>query len=303
MSPLTISTEALLLGAAATVVALELYRCLYAPRYDSILPPRAPPISTRASKRFAGKKALVTGGARGIGRAIALALSREGCTVFIADLLGRAEADSLENSTDSISADWSWIRCDAASTADIEATCARVGCVDILVNNVAVQPEAPCHEHSLEDWSRAIAVNLTSCFLFSKLLLPGMLAAGGGSIVNIASVQGLASQPAIPGYAASKGGVLSLTRQLAVEYAQRGVRVNAISPGTINTPLVKNVLKLRGSSAEKAGASYPCGRIGEPHEVASAAAWLASDEASFVTGQNLVVDGGIMSLGGWAQTA
>jgi NAD(P)-dependent dehydrogenase (short-subunit alcohol dehydrogenase family) len=118
-----------------------------------------------------------------------------------------------------------------------------------------------------------------------------------------AQVQGLASQPGIPGYAAAKGGVLSLTRQLAVEYAPRGIRVNAISPGTINTPLVANVIRLRGSSLAAAGAQYPLNRVGEPHEVASAALWLASDEAGFVTGQNLVVDGGIMSLGGWASSA
>ena len=130
-----------------------------------------------------------------------------------------------------------------------------------------------------------------------------MLSQRSGSIINIASVQGLASQPGIPGYAAAKGGVLSLTRQLAVEYASHGVRVNAISPGTINTPLVANVVRLRGSTLEAAGEQYPMNRVGEPYEVANAALWLASDEASFVTGQNLVVDGGIMSLGGWAGKA
>jgi NAD(P)-dependent dehydrogenase (short-subunit alcohol dehydrogenase family) len=103
--------------------------------------------------------------------------------------------------------------------------------------------------------------------------------------------------------AAAKGGVLSLTRQLAVEYASGGVRVNSVSPGTINTPLVASVLKLRGTSMDEAGEIYPGGRIGEPHEVANAVLWLSSDEATFVTGQNLVVDGGLMSFGRWAGKA
>ena len=268
-------------------------------------PPPAPPPAPTRGRRFEGKRALVTGGARGIGRAIATALSREGAHVFVCDVLGCVEARGLEGAAEGdVDETWTWIQCDAGRVDDIAAACKCAGFdVDILINNVAVQPEAPCHEHSLEQWSKAISVNLTSYFLFCHHLLPSMLANGRGSVINMASVQGLASQPGIPGYAAAKGGVLSLTRQLAVEYAPHGIRVNAISPGTINTPLVANVVRLRGSSIEAAGELYPMKRVGEPHEVANAALWLASDESTFVTGQNLVVDGGIMSLGGWASKA
>ena len=194
-------------------------------------------------------------------------------------------------------------QCDAGCPKSIKATCDAVGPVDVLVNNVATQPEAPCHEHSLEDWMRAINVNLTSYFLFSKYCLPHMLSQGDGTIVNLASVQGIQSQPGIPGYAATKGGVLSLTRQLAVEYAARGIRVNAVSPGTINTPLVARVLANRGTSHQEAGAVYPMKRIGQPTEVADTILFLASEDASFITAENLTVDGGILGQGGWANVA
>ena len=146
--------------------------------------------------------------------------------------------------------------------------------------------------------------NLTGTFLFIKALVPVMKAQGSGKIVNLSSIAGRGlSDASSSSYAAAKGGEVSLTRQLAVEYAPHGIRVNALSPGTINTPLVANVIRLRGSSLEAAGEQYTMKRVGEPHEVASAAHWLLSDEAGFVTGQNLVVDGGIMSLGGWASKA
>jgi len=171
------------------------------------------------------------------------------------------------------------------------------------VNNVAMQPEAVCHEHSLEDWMRCLNVNLTSYFLFSKFTIPHMLEHGKGAIVNLGSVQGFQSQSAIPSYAASKGGVLSLTRQLAVEYAAQGIRVNAVSPGTINTPLVASVLQARGTTEEQAGNVYPMKRIGQPHEVAEVILFLASDQASFITAENIMVDGGIMGLGCWSEVA
>lgn len=296
--------DAIALGAAVAALALQLYGATRR-RAPAPIPPLRSREAAANESRFAGKHALVTGGARGIGRAIATALSREGAKVFVADVLGCDEARDLERAAKGGEDEtWTWIKCDAGNPSDVEAACQSVsGQIDILVNNVAIQPEAPCHEHTLADWSRAISVNLTSYFLFCHHLLPGMLSQRSGSIINIASVQGLASQPGIPGYAAAKGGVLSLTRQLAVEYASHGVRVNAISPGTINTPLVANVVRLRGSTLEAAGEQYPMNRVGEPYEVANAALWLASDEASFVTGQNLVVDGGIMSLGGWAGKA
>ena len=191
----------------------------------------------------------------GIGSATAKLLAAEGATVYVADVVPPLDETLVH------------LPCDCASSSEIAAACLRVPDCNVLVNNVAVQPEAACHEHPLDAWERTLAVNLTSYFLFTKHLLPHMLRNRAGAIVNVASVQGLASQPGIPGYAAAKGGVLSLTRQLAVEYAASGVRVNAISPGTIATPLVEGVLRTRGSSVAEAGRAYPMQRIGQPEEV------------------------------------
>ena len=172
------------------------------------------------------------------------------------------------------------------------------------MNNVAIQPEGPCHEMSLATWQRTIDVNLTSYFLFSRACLRQMLAhRRGGAIVNVASVQGSQSQAGIPGYAASKGGVLALTRQLAVEYGRHGVRVNAVSPGTVATPLIQGILRARGTSEQQAGQSTCLLRIGRPVELARAVAFLASEEASFMTGENMTVDGGVMAIGNWAKVA
>ena len=125
----------------------------------------------------------------------------------------------------------------------------------------------------------------------------------GGAVVNIASVQGLQSQPGIPAYASTKGAILSLTRQMGVEYAAQGIRVNAVCPGTIATPLVRKLILSRGKKMEDAGIPYPMKRIGKPEEVAHAVVFLASDRASFITGTSLTVDGGIMALGGWHSNA
>jgi len=241
-----------------------------------------------------GQKALVTGGATGIGLACAEALALEGASVIVADIQELAPGANKAVEL---------VKCDCGDADAIERCCRAAGPIDILVNNVAVQPEGPCHEMSLEDWDRALRVNLTSYFLFSKHLLPHMMSKKKGVIINMASVQGLQSQPGIPGYAASKGGVLSFTRQLAMEYGPKGVRVLSVSPGTIHTQLVENIFKLRGSSAEKAGEAYPMKRIGKPHEIGNVVAFLASDDASFMTAENITVDGGIMGLGGWASVA
>lgn len=206
-----------------------------------------------------------------------------------------------------------FVRCNVAVELEIVTVVKEVadqfGRIDVLVNNVGVQlDDGKCAEDlDLELWDRVIRINLTSYFLFAKYSLPYLKQHPGSAIVNVASVQGLASQQGIPAYAASKGGVLSLTRQLAMDYAAQGVRVNAICPGTIRTPLVDNLFRSRdpnGDSAAfwaKCDSVYPMKRVGEMREVASAVCFLASaDQASFITGQHLVVDGGIMALGGWA---
>jgi NAD(P)-dependent dehydrogenase (short-subunit alcohol dehydrogenase family) len=234
-----------------------------------------------------------------------------------------------------------FLACNASDEASIAAFCARVlrdggGRLDCLVNNVGVQCDdgTPAHELPTRVWAKVIAINLTSYFLFARACLPALMetaakegggsagAAGGGSagaaggggggsacIINMSSVQGLQSQPGIPAYAASKGGILSLTRQMSMDYASKGVRVVAINPGTIRTPLVENLLCGRHGkeylpeALRKAGAAYPMGRIGEIEEIAETAVFLAGGGASFITGESVTVDGGIMAMGGWAGTA
>ena len=200
---------------------------------------------------FQGQRVLVTGGSDGIGAVTAALFHKRGAEVFVADIKPPEPSTHLPG--------MHYIPCDAGLAADVAAAAGRVaaagGC-DVLVNNVAIQPEAPCHQMSLEQWDRTIAVNLTSYFLFSRACIRQMLDhKRGGVIVNIASVQGSQSQPGIPSYAASKGGILSLTRQLAVEYGRSNIRVNAVSPGTTATLIVQNILKTRGTTEEEAGKS------------------------------------------------
>jgi NAD(P)-dependent dehydrogenase (short-subunit alcohol dehydrogenase family) len=195
------------------------------------------------------------------------------------------------------------------------ATCREVvrrtvdgfGGVDILFNNVGIQPAESylnVEQTPEETWDRILGVNLKSYFLMAKYAIPEMRQRGGGVIVNNASVQGLQSAPGVPAYAASKGGVLSLTRQLAVDYAPEGIRVLAVCPGTVETEMVREAARHEGGSLDDAlrryGRSHPIGRIAQPREIANAVLFLASDNASFMTGEYVCVDGGLMALGAWA---
>ncbi|MBM3279662.1 MAG: SDR family oxidoreductase, partial [Candidatus Handelsmanbacteria bacterium] len=163
---------------------------------------------------------------------------------------------------------------------------------------------APAHLLREDQWDRIINVNLKSCFLMSKYCVPVMQRQGGGVIINTASVQGLQSAKGVSAYAASKGGLLSLTRQLALEYAADKIRVLAVNPGTIDTPLVDEALRGLGLKKEDLvgvmGRSHPIGRIGQPEDVANLVLFLASDKAAFMTGENICVDGGMMAKGAWA---
>jgi NAD(P)-dependent dehydrogenase (short-subunit alcohol dehydrogenase family) len=175
--------------------------------------------------------------------------------------------------------------------------------VDILCNNVGIQPQnsyLPADELTEEMWDRIVGVNLKSNFLMTKYCVPEMRRRGGGVIINTASVQGLQSALGVSAYAASKGGQLSLTRQLALEYAKDNIRVLAVNPGTIETPLA-----LAGSSSVEelrraAEQTHPLGRIGQPQDIANVVLFLASDGASFMTGEFINVDGGMMAKGAWA---
>lgn len=255
---------------------------------------------------FDGKVVIVTGGAKGIGRAISLSFAREGANVLCADVDAPAGHETA-NAANDLPGKLVYINADVGKAGPCQELVARAvetfGGVDILCNNVGIQSKEsylPAHELPEEMWDRIIDVNLKSNFLMTKYCVPEMKKRGGGVIINTASVQGLQSALGVSAYAASKGGQLSLTRQLALEYAKDNIRVLAINPGTIETPLAlaasANVEELR-AGAER---THPLGRIGQPQDIANVVLFLASDQAGFMTGEYVNVDGGMMAKGAWA---
>jgi NAD(P)-dependent dehydrogenase (short-subunit alcohol dehydrogenase family) len=248
--------------------------------------------------RLEGKTAVVTGGADGIGHAIADAMTREGAHVFVGDIddrKGRAFVAELTKA--GRKADY--LHCDVSENNDIagliSAAVEKTGRLDILVNNAAIAIGGmPVHEMTDEQWHRLIAVNLTSVFRGCKYALPHMISQKSGSIINMASAQGHIGLDGWTAYAGAKGAVMSMTRQMAVEFGPHNVRVNSISPGTINTPMNEKVVADLGEKVARAWVKmHPIGRIGNPQEVAEAAVYLASDAAGFTTGIDLRVDGGL----------
>jgi len=257
---------------------------------------------------FTGKTVIVTGGGKGIGRAICLAFANAGANVLCADVddeAGQAMPDLAAGAPGKVVYQHADVSTSAACKGLVDQAVELWGGVDVLVNNVGIQPlnsYLPAHELPEEMWDRIINVNLKSGFLMTKYAAPVMKTRGGGVILNTASVQGLQSAKGIAPYAASKGGMLSLTRQLALEYAADNIRVLAVNPGTIETPLAaagtgNDYEKLRQEGA----AAHPIGRIGKPEEIASVVLFLASDGASFMTGEFVNVDGGMMAKGAWAE--
>ena len=252
------------------------------------------------------KVAIVTGGAQGIGRGITDVLAEDGATICIADISkehGNQAVMDLEaqgRKAIFIEADFS----KSESSLRVVEECTNIlGRLDILVNNVGIQPPASYKnvEDTTEDmWDAVMNVNLKSYFLMSKYSIPHMKKLGKGVIINVSSVQGLQSQKLVPPYAASKGAVLSLTRQMSLDYIKSNIRINAINPGTFNTPMVRT--SITGDveeSMELFGKDIPIGRVGDPKEIGQVASFLASDGASFISGEYINVDGGIMAKGGW----
>lgn len=240
------------------------------------------------SGRFEGQRAIVTGAGSGIGAAICAGLEREGASIVAVDL--RFAADAVAGSTRRLEvvADVS----DEAAVAELVGEAVAAGPVDHLFNIAGIGSTKAAPDTSLEEWERVFAVNVTGTFLTCKHAIPAMVAAGGGSIVNMASVAGLVGLRARAAYCASKGAVIALTRALAVDHVGEGMRVNCICPGTVDSPWVRRLVEEAGESLDALRARQPMGRLGTPEEIAAAALYLAGD-AGFATGTVLTIDGGL----------
>ncbi len=249
-----------------------------------------------------GKVSLVTGAASGIGRATALVFAEEGARLVLADV-DEAGGHETVRLVGEAGGEADFIACDVSDSAQVaalvEGCVERFGQLDCAFNNAGVGGEsAPLAEYDEGAWNRVLAVNLTGVFLCMKSELRQMVAQGGGAIVNAASLVGVMGYPKLGAYNAAKHGVIGLTRTAALEYASHGIRVNAVCPGWIETPMVMD----SGPQPASIPAVYdalaglmPLGRLGKPEEVAAAVAWLCSDAASFVTGHPLLVDGGALA--------
>jgi NAD(P)-dependent dehydrogenase (short-subunit alcohol dehydrogenase family) len=259
-------------------------------------PPEKSYVAARIVGRLDGKIAFITGAASGIGSACALRFAEEGATLVGFDL--RDTPDAAWTTAVACAPAASFSTGDVASEPDVagavQAAIRRFGHVDLVVNSAGVAGGGPVHQVSVEDWDRVLDVNLKGTFLVCKHVIPGMLERRAGSIVNIASVEGLEGSEGGSAYNASKAGVVLLTRNMAMDYGRMGVRVNAVCPGFIDTPLLRQVFDMPGLAEFRAriADAHQMGRLGEPREIANAALFLASDEASFVTGHALAVDGG-----------
>ena len=261
---------------------------------------------------FEGKSVIVTGGALGIGGGVSRAFAAAGASVTIMDIDDDA-GDALVKELTGQGATAQYISADAGTIEGCRATADAAldayGGIDIVINNVGIQPPSSyvdAVDLPEESWERIININLRSRFLMAKYSVPSMRQRGGGVIISVASVQGLLSMPFVSAYAASKGGDLSLTRQMSIDFARDNIRVLSVNPGTINTPMVWRALEGTGEDIEQglmdSAKTHPLGRIGEPADIANVMLFLASDKASFMTGSYVNVDGGMMAVGAWAGT-
>ena len=246
-----------------------------------------------------GKVALVTGGGSGIGRKTAELLGREGARVLVCDLEEKGGLETVASLAQAGS-EAEFLRVDVSAEDQVEAMVARCldrfGGLDCAVNNAGIGgPTGGLEAIALDDWNRVLAVNLTGVFLCMKAQIPVMRSAGNGSIVNMASGAGLIATPGLAAYCASKHGVIGITRTAAIENAQAGVRINAICPGSIDTPMLRAGMAANPEVEAMILASMPIGRLGEAEEVAEAAVWLCSERASLVTGHAMGVDGGAVA--------
>jgi NAD(P)-dependent dehydrogenase (short-subunit alcohol dehydrogenase family) len=243
-----------------------------------------------------GKVALVTGGASGIGRATALIFAREGAKVAVADL-NLAGCKETVGMVKKAGGEAFAVKCDVSKTTRVQAMVKTVvdtyGRLDYGFNNAGVSPAGGrVGEIPEDDWDRVIAINLTGVWLCMKYELAQMVAQGGGVIVNTASIMGLVGERRTGAYCAAKHGVVGLTKTAALEYAKKNIRVNAVCPGSTLTPMMRQGLERDPRLEEAYKASHPLGRLGAPEDIGEAVMWMCSDQASFVTGLALPVDGG-----------
>ena len=249
---------------------------------------------------FEGKVALVTGGGSGIGRATALAFAREKARVVVSDIDVKS-GEETANMIARTGGEAIFIKADVSIATEVEALVAKAvetyGRLDCAHNNAGIELEfsVPDRRNDEETWDRVIDVNLKGVWLCMKYEIPQMLIQGGGAIVNTSSVAGLVGNVKQPAYVASKHGVTGLTKATALEYAKEGVRVNAVCPGVVDTPLVDRIVDSNPELTDEMSDWQPVGRLGTPEEVAEAVVWLCSDAASFVTGHNMAVDGAFVA--------
>lgn len=245
---------------------------------------------------FDGKVVLVTGGSSGIGKATAIKFAQEGAQVVIADIsdggqtveeIGQINGEALFIETDVTHA--------SAVEALVQKTVAAYGRLDCAFNNAGIGGSGLVHEISEEQWDRTIDLNLKGVWLCMKYQLPQMIAQGGGAIVNNSSAAGLAGFARNPVYSASKHGVIGLSKSAALQYAKQGIRINAVCPGAIVTPMLERAFASGPGVKEQFESNQPTGHLGNPEQVAETVVWLCSEAASRITGVALPVDGGILS--------
>jgi len=244
------------------------------------------------------KVALITGGSSGIGRAVALAWAREGAKVVVSDVDRGGVGETVEQ-VRAAGGEAIFIAADVGKPEDCEAlvrgAVEKFGRLDIACNNAGIGgPQAPTADYPLDGWAQVIGINLSGVFYGMKYQLPAMLKNGGGAIVNMASILGAVGFAGAPAYTAAKHGVVGLTQAAALEYSAQGVRINAVGPGFIHTPMI-SALEDNQAVNDMLVAAHPIGRLGRAEEVAELVLWLSSDKASFVTGAYYPVDGGYLA--------
>jgi NAD(P)-dependent dehydrogenase (short-subunit alcohol dehydrogenase family) len=247
---------------------------------------------------LAGKRALITGGASGIGRATALLFAREGAAVAVADL-DEAGGEQVVQAIEDVGGRAIFVHCDVTQAQDcqraVRSTVDELGGLDVLFNNAGIIRRASVLDTSEQEWDRVMAVNVKSIFLLSRVAIPVMVQAGGGVIINTGSGWGLVGGRDAVSYCASKGAVVNMTRAMALDHGEQNIRVNCICPGDTDTPMLREEARQLGEADARflaEAAQRPLRRIGRPDDIAQAALYLASNAASFVTGAVLVVDGG-----------